>query len=405
MKVLMINKFLFKNGGSESYVFRLGNYLKKQGHSVQYFGMDHTDRCVGNRVNAYTQYMDFHKNRGIFSKFFYAIKTIYSTEARRQIRKVLEDFQPDVCHLNNFNYQLTPSIILEIIKWKRKTGRNCRIIYTAHDYQLLCPNHMMNDPKTHLNCKKCLSKSYFHCVKGKCIHGSMLKSCIGALEAYLWRSLNVYNHIDRIICCSDFLKKNMDRDPLFASKTVTIHNFVDQVPDINSEKKDYVLYFGRFSEEKGVNTLIEACRELPDINFIFAGSGPLEEKVNSVHNIDNRGFQSCDNLKSLISEARFSICPSEWYENCPFSVIESQMYETPVLGADIGGIPELIKDGFSGLLFRSGDKADLKNKINLLWNDKTKCNELSENCKKLTFESIDSYYQKLIKIYKGDMIV
>lgn len=127
--------------------------------------------------------------------------------------------------------------------------------------------------------------------------------------------------------------------------------------------------------------------------------------MNSVHNIDNRGFQSGDNLKSLISEARFSICPSEWYENCPFSVIESQMYETPVLGADIGGIPELIKDGFSGLLFRSGDKADLKDKINLLWNDKTKCNELSENCKKLTFESIDSYYQKLIKIYKGDMIV
>lgn len=106
----------------------------------------------------------------------------------------------------------------------------------------------------------------------------MLKSCIGALEAYLWRSLNVYNHIDRIICCSDFLKKNMDRDPLFASKTVTIHNFVDQVPDINSEKKDYVLYFGRFSEEKGVNTLIEACRELPDINFILQEAVLLKKR-------------------------------------------------------------------------------------------------------------------------------
>ena len=108
MKVLMINKFLYPNGGSETYIFKLGDYLKTHGHEVQYFGMEHEGRCVGNAVNAYTSDMDFH-NGSKLSKLTYPIKTIYSSEARKKLRLVLDDFQPDVCHINNFNYQLTPA--------------------------------------------------------------------------------------------------------------------------------------------------------------------------------------------------------------------------------------------------------------------------------------------------------
>ena len=143
MRTLIINKFLFPNGGSETYIFKLGEALEQHGHEVQYFGMEHEGRCVGNRVNAYTSDMDFHGGSKL-SKLTYPIKTIYSKEARVQLRKVLDDFKPDVCHLNNFNYQLTPSIILEIVKWRKETGRDCKIIFTAHDYQLVCPNHMLN---------------------------------------------------------------------------------------------------------------------------------------------------------------------------------------------------------------------------------------------------------------------
>lgn len=182
MRILFINKFLYPNGGSETYIFKLGDYLQKQGHEVQYFGMEHEGRCVGNAVNAYTSDMDFHGGSKL-SKLTYPIKTIYSFEARRKIRMVLNDFKPDVCHLNNFNYQLTPSIILEIQKW-RKEGNKCRLIYTAHDYQLVCPNHMCNNPNTHENCEKCLDGHYFNCVKGQCIHGSRAKSAIGAFEAF-----------------------------------------------------------------------------------------------------------------------------------------------------------------------------------------------------------------------------
>ena len=116
MKVLMVNKFLYPNGGSETYIFKLGKALMAKGHEVQYFGMEHKGRCVGNGVNAYTSDMDFH-NTGKIEKMTYPLKTIYSKEARQKIRMVLDDFKPDVVHLNNFNYQLTPSIILEIVKW------------------------------------------------------------------------------------------------------------------------------------------------------------------------------------------------------------------------------------------------------------------------------------------------
>lgn len=394
MKVLMINKFLHPNGGSETYIFKLGDYLKSNGHEVEYFGMEHEGRCVGNSVNAYTSDMDFHGG-SIFSKLTYPLKTIYSREARIQIRKVLDSFKPDVCHINNFNYQLTPSIILEIKKW----NKNCRIVFTAHDYQLVCPNHMCNNPNTHQNCEKCLGGHFLNCTKGKCIHGSTAKSFIGTLEASFWKINGVYKHIDKIICCSYFLKSKMDSNPIFASKTVGLHNFIDKPEWKDTEKKDYILYFGRFSEEKGIGTLIQAAKELPEYQFIFAGTGPLADEISKVPNIKNVGFKTGLELETLIREAKFSIYPSEWYENCPFSVMESQMYGTPVLGANIGGIPELIQVGKTGELFESGNKEELKNKIKEMF---AKADEYSKNCQYVEYDNTAAYVEKLMKIYRGE---
>lgn len=400
MKVLMINKFLYPNGGSETYIFKLGEHLEKMGHEVQFFGMEHKGRCVGNRVNAYTSNMDFHDGSKL-SKLTYPLKTIYNREAREMLRLVLDDFQPDVCHLNNFNYQLTPSMILEIVKWRKETGRKCKIVFTAHDYQLICPNHMLNNPNTHENCEKCLGGRFINCTKGRCIHSSMAKSVIGTIEAEFWRWKGTYKYIDAMICCSEFMKSKMDTNSLFATKTVAMHNFIDKLKWKEILKKNYVLYFGRFSEEKGIDTLIKVCKKLPEVQFVFAGTGPLEDSIESVKNIKNVGFQKGAALEKLIREAWFSVYPSEWYENCPFSVMESQMYGTPVLGANIGGIPELIQVGKTGDLFESGNEKDLKEKIQKLWDDKELCRQYSENCKNISFDTIDAYYEKIMKIYQG----
>ena len=397
MKVLMINKFLHPNGGSETYMFKLGACLQSQGHQVQYFGMEHESRAVGNRVNAYTSNMDFHGGSKI-SKLTYPIKTIYSGEARKKIRLVLDDFQPDVCHINNFNYQLTPSIILEIRKWEKQTGHKCRIVYTAHDGQLVCPNHLMKNPNTGEICEKCLGGHFLNCVKCKCIHGSAAKSIVGAAEAVFWKWMGVYRQVDAIICCSHFMKTKLDTNPVLASRTVALHNFVDAVEPKKVQKKDYVLYFGRYSQEKGIATLVQAARELPEIPFVFAGSGPLEHLLDGVANIKNVGFQTGEPLQTLIREARFTVCPSEWYENCPFTVMESQMYGTPVLGANIGGIPELIREGETGELFESGNSRMLQNKLQQMWQNR--CAEYS-SVAGAEFLTVNEYVEKLVQIYVG----
>lgn len=403
MKILIINKFLFPNGGSETYIFELGKCLARRGDEVQYFGMEHAGRCVGNAVGAYTSDMDFHGGSAL-RRLAYPVRTIYSAEARKKLRLVLDDFRPDVCHLNNFNYQLTPSVILEIVRWREETGRPCRIVYTAHDYQLVCPNHMLYNPGTGTVCESCLSGRFGACVKGRCIHGSAAKSLVGAAEAAYWRGRGVYRHLDAIICCSRFLKTKMDANPLFAERTVVMHNFVSFAPRPAAEKEDYVLYFGRFSEEKGVRTLLAACRALPDIPFVFAGTGPLESELDGLPNVKNVGFQTGEALSALIGAARLSVCPSEWYENCPLSVMESQLCGTPVVGADIGGIPELIDTGGTptGALFPPGDADALAAKLRALWDDPARTDAMARFCADARFDTADEYVEKLMKIYTGE---
>ena len=398
MKILLINKFLHPNGGSETYIFELGNYLMSQGHQVQYFGMEHEGRVVGNNVDSYTSNMDFHEGSK-FSKLLYPFKTIYSFEARKKLRLVLDDFKPDVCHLNNFNYQLTPSIIVEIDSWRKKYKNNCKILFTAHDYQLVCPNHMCNNPNTHTNCEKCLGGKFLNCTKGKCIHGSTLKSFIGTCEATFWKLNGAYKKIDKIICCSEFLKTKMDTNPVFACKTVALHNFIRRTDYPVQPKKDYVLYFGRFSQEKGIKTLIDVCRQLPHINFVFAGTGPLEDELSEVSNIKNLGFRTGDDLRTLIAESLFTVYPSEWYENCPFSVMESQLYGTPVLGARIGGIPELIREGETGEQFESGNVEDFCRKLRQLWQ---KAPDYAAHCADLDFSDIQAYWARLEPMFKNE---
>lgn len=399
MKILLVNKFLYPNGGSETYIFKLGDYLKAQGNEVQYFGMEHEGRCVGNAVKAYTSNMDFHGGR-ILSKLIYPLKTVYSIESRKKIRLALEDFSPDVVHLNNFNFQLTPSMILEVKKWSKQRKQSVKIVYTAHDYQLICPNHMMNNPQTHENCEKCVGNKFINCTKGKCIHGSTVKSFIGTLEGYFWQWQGVYRNIDTFICPTGFMKSKLDTNPVYKPKTVVLHNFIDNLEWKETLKKDYILYFGRFSREKGIGTLIEVCSSLPQVQFVFAGTGPLENEIIGMSNIQNVGFQKGEALEKLIREARFSVYPSEWYENCPFSVMESQMYGTPVLGAEIGGIPELIEPGKTGELFTSGDTEQLKEKIITLWENKNLTDQYSLNCKNLKFDTMEQYYSKIMKMYQ-----
>lgn len=401
MKVLMVNKFLYPNGGSETYIFQLGEELQRRGHEVQYFGMEHEGRVVGNRAQQYTDNMDFHT--GKMKKLLYPFRILYSFEAKRKLTAVLYDMEPDVVHLNNINFQLTPSVIYAVRTYRKKTGRKVKIVYTAHDYQWVCPNHMMRIPATGKICFACREGHFFSCAKNRCIHGSFVKSLLGALEGKLYYRLRTYAMVDVIVCPSAFLQRQLDTDPILEAKTVMMHNFVERTA-INGSAAgqqgagaaDYVLYFGRYSEEKGIATLLKACEALPEIPFVFAGTGPLEALVEQAENVENRGFVTGEALGELIAGARFSVYPSEWYENCPFSVMESQIYGTPVLVSDLGGAPELVQAGSTGELFRGGDAEELTAHIRELWEDPARCRRYRENCREVTFDTVGEYCDKIV---------
>lgn len=396
MRILVVNKFLFNKGGSETYIFNLFEYLSKLGHEVEFFGMEDPNNIVSNSSGQSISKLDFKGN--ILNKALYPFKIIYSVEAKNKIGRVIRNFKPDIIHLNNFNYQITPSILYEIKKY------SLPVVQTLHDPQLVCPYHRLYNYKKKGICEKCSDGKFINCVSEKCIDNSLLKSIIGAAESYIYRQTGIYNIIDFFITPSNFLKDKLlsMKVKLPIDKFVVLHNFANKrIVKNTKETKSYVLYFGRISVEKGIQTLIAACKKLPEIKFIFVGSGDIENELKDISNIEFLGFKTGNDLGKIISEALFSVCPSQWYENCPMSVLESQMYGTPVIGANIGGIPELIEDGKDGLLFKAGDVEDLKDKINYLYKNEALLKEFSNQCSQKVTQrfSIEVYKEQLMKIY------
>ncbi|MCL2129466.1 MAG: glycosyltransferase, partial [Treponema sp.] len=273
MKILMVHKFLYETGGAETYMLRLGEHLQSIGHQVQYFGMEEERNIAGNKWNILTKNVNFHKKS--LETLLYPFKIIYSIEARRKMKRLLRLFKPDIVHMNNINYQLTPSIIYEVKK------NNIPIVMTAHDYQCICPSHSLYQAENAVICEKCISSGFSQCIKNNCIHGSKLRSILGCIESILYHSLKTYSLIDKIICPSAFLETKLLTKEVFRGKTITMHNFIQKVEKAkNIQKGNYVLYFGRYSREKGISTLLEACRRIPEIQFVFAGGGPVENLVN-----------------------------------------------------------------------------------------------------------------------------
>lgn len=397
MKILMVNKFLYPRGGAETYFLKIGELLEKWGHQVEYFGMEDEKNTVGNALNLSVKNKDFH-NAGP-EKYLYPLQIIYSLEAKRKIQKVIRHFKPDIIHLNNINFQLTPSII------DAAASEKIPVVQTVHDLQMLCPNHLMLDVNKMKPCELCMNGSMWNCVKGNCIHGSRLKSLIGSIEGILYRYTKTYDKVDTYICPSEFIEKKLLNRTRYKGKTKMLRNFLGEVPkDAAAEKKDYVLFFGRLSEEKGIVDFMKACAMLPEIPFIIAGSGPLEElcKNSGLKNVQYVGFQTGDKLKKLVQEALFSVHFSIWYENAPLAILESQALGTPVLCNRIGGIPELVDENKTGILNDVFTAEAYAEKIKQFYSEREKLKEFAANCleKKNTMMTLDVYTERLLKIYK-----
>ena len=397
MKILMVNKFLYPRGGCESYMLYLGEHLAKLGHEVEYFGMYDEKNTVGNSLGAYTQNMDFH-SKGL-ARFLYPFKIIYSFEAKKKIMQVIDDFKPDIVHMNNINFQLTPSIIYGI------KSKGISLVQTVHDYQMICPNHLLYNFDKNCPCEKCLGGSHINCIKNKCIHNSLVKSILGVIEAKLYSVLKAYEKVDLYICPSNFLEnKLLSAKAFYKGKTKTIHNFIDKEKFSNQDCKEepYILYVGRLSKEKGIENIAKTAKLLPQYDFVIAGNGPDEDMLMDIPNVKMTGFLTGDKLTELMGNARLLLFPSVWYENCPLSILEAHCMGVPVVAMNSGGMAELIKDGVTGTLINDPTPEGIAAKLKETIENKEYYDTLSENCKneKDNILSVESYCDILIEEYK-----
>lgn len=390
MKILLANKFYYRRGGDCIYMLNLEQLLKAHGHEVAVFAMDYPE----NLDTPWKKY--FPKN---MSKLMAFTRPFGSHEVKSTFKKLLDDFKPDVVHLNNVHTQLSP-VMAELAH-----QRGIKVVWTLHDYKLLCPRYdCLKNGNT--ICETCFNGDKKACLDNKCMKGSKLASFIGFKEAIVWNRERLEASTDVFICPSQFMADKMVQGGFSKSKMQTLCNFIDVEKckfsstdgtddvELLPKKENYYCFIGRLSHEKGAKTLIEAANQLP-YKLVIIGGGPLMDELKSVAhtNIEFVGFKQWDDIKQLVGKARFSVIPSEWYENNPLSVIEAQCLGTPVLGANIGGIPELTDYTFS-----SGNIADLKTKIEKMWNSEFDYQQIASDAQHRY--DAETYYDKLINIYK-----
>lgn len=391
-KIVLVNKFYYNRGGDCVAMLNTEQLLKAKGHEVAVFSMKYDKNVYSEWESYFPDEIDF-SSPDLLAKIRAASRLFKPKDVAQKFNRLLNDFKPDVVHLHNIHSYLSP-VVAEIAHRK-----GIRVVWTMHDYKLICPAYScLNNG---VACEKCFTGKSGVLVN-KCIKNSYAASLLGWMEAIYWDRKKLSRITDCFISPSRFLKTKMTVAGFSAEKIEVMPNFMIQRLHPAASKKDYYCYVGRISEEKGIGTLLHAASQLP-YNLKIIGDGSLLSTYRNDFtqgNIQFLGHLTSDKVYEIVREARCVVIPSICYENNPFSAIEALCMGTPVLGARIGGIPELIEDGVNGLLFTPRNIPELKEKIELCY---------SHFHKEYNFEKIaeqaqnkfssETFYNKLMKIY------
>lgn len=369
MRVLHVSHNHHIVGGSDRVFFETSALLEKAGHEIFPF-------CLSGANDLPSAWSEFFPRGADTShpRLSDTARYFYNSDARRRLSRLLDAIGPiDVAHLHIYHGKLTPAI-LPVLK-----ARGIPILHTLHEYKLACPVYTMQRHGT--NCDRCVGGSVLSSIRHRCKDGSILKSAVMAAEMTVSRMLGDVRLIDRFICVSTFQRDIMLRAGLPASKLVTLHNFTKAKPrDTMPGHDGYLLYAGRIEALKGLPTLVNAIIGTGR-RLIIAGGGSwvpeLRERISNHPDITYLGFKAGRDLQDLIQRSQAVIVPSEWYENCPMTVLEAKASGRPVVASRIGGIPELVRDGIDGFLFDPGDVAGLRQALERL--DAADYTKVSEN--------------------------
>ncbi|MFH0988287.1 MAG: glycosyltransferase family 4 protein [Parcubacteria group bacterium] len=398
MKILLINKFHYLRGGSERVYFQTKEVLEKNGHQVVCFSMKDGRNVASGQEKYFADNVDLTDTKNVIAL---SGRLLYNKEVATRLEKLIIDEKPDIAHLHNFAHQLTPAILKPLKKHK------IPIVQTLHDLQIICPNYSL---LSHGEiCERCRKHKYYQCVLHVCVRGSFRLSMLAALELYgQWVFKYYREKIDLFISPSDFLKNKLI-DWGVDQPIETVNNFVDlKKLTPNYAAGEYLVYVGRLSPEKGLRTLLKAMIDLPSIPLKIIGDGPMRDELiefiaeNDLKHVEMCGLKSGDELFALIKNSRILILPSECYENYPMVAIEALALGKPILTTRLGGIPEIVTDNLTGWFFEAGNVDDLREKIQIHFNDIEKL-ETAGRAGRAGVErrnSEDKYYRKLMECYE-----
>lgn len=387
MKILLANKFYYRRGGDCIYMLNLEQMLKSKGHEVAVYAMQYPE----NEESEWAKYWP--KN---MSKADVLTRPFGARQVVKGFTQLLDDFKPDVVHLNNIHTQLSP-VIARIAH-----ERGIRVVWTLHDTKLVCPCYTCS--RDGRWCTECFTDKRA-VMRHRCMPGGLIGAVIGYREIMKWNKDVLQEYVDLFLPPSQFMMDTCVAGGYSPEKFRVLCNFIDvnKVAGRKSAiKEDYYVFLGRVDDYKGITTLCNAAKCMSHCLKVI-GEGPLRKSLNELYrnneNIEFLGQLTWDELCPILACARFMVIPSECSENNPLTVIESQSLGTPVLGARIGGIPELIEEGVSGMTFTSGDVEDLKDKIQMMFSHQFDYERIAENA--ISRYSSETYYEKLMEYYKG----
>lgn len=356
MRILHVNKFLYRRGGAEAYMVDLAALQRRAGHEVEFFAMRHPENEVSRYSSAFPSQVDFDPvPEGLAAKARGAGRLLWSRSAAEGIARVIDGFAPDLVHLHNIYHQLSPSILQPIRR------RKIPAVMTLHDYKLACPTYRFLDHGE--ICEACVPRRFWNPVIRRCNEGSVAASALSGLEMTLHTYTGAYGPVRRFICPSRFLEGKMREARVYPARLRWLPNFVDvEAFTPKAGPGGDLVCVGRLSDEKGIDVLIEAIATSPGLEANIAGDGPARgalEAQATAKGVSDRvrflGRLGAVQVRELLARSSAAVVPSRWHENMPLSVLEAFAAGLPVIGTNLGGLPELIEPGVDGAIVAHDD--------------------------------------------------
>jgi glycosyltransferase involved in cell wall biosynthesis len=401
MRILFCNKYNYPFSGTEAYMFEAMELLRSKGHEVALFSMADPRGNPTPYDHYFVPQTDFKKQSSWLHKTRLAAHAIYSPVARERIRAMIAEFRPDVAHVRNIYHHLSPSIL-----WELK-AQGVPVVYHLNDFKVLCPSYnlvLRGEP-----CEACKGGKFWHALKEKCYPGLAARITLVA-EAYFHKWLGTYRKcVDCFLAPSQFVRDTFVEHGWDATKFEVLPHFqpVQRARQRISANAP-LLYFGRLSREKGVEDLLRAMQQLPNLRLIVAGDGPERSKLQELStklrltNVEFRGYLRGAELDRAIANSSFTVLPSHAYETLGKTILESYAQARAVVASDLGSRRELVHQGETGLLYKTGDVAQLILAIEFLSSSPDLAEEMGRAGQELVQRHYtpEAHYEALVGLYK-----